>query len=407
MQRRARCGITFVGDRPSLGSTCAGIGDAAPIRTVEPAHLETGQLSTTLRITPTSLIRATLIVAGSLLVALVATRATTTLWWFAQATVFAALAYPLVERLGRHMPKFVAVLVLTGVLALVVGGLAAVAFTELRAEASRFETAVPSAVHRLEETDGIGRLMRDLNVGHQIERFATETAERIRFQHADLPGVASKVGGSASATFIVWILTVMLVFTGPSMVDGLVGLAPARSRGEIDRIGRAAYVRAASYMGIMSLRAVVVLVVAYTISTLLGLDMPGLLAVVAALLSFVPFVGILAGSLPIALMALLDGPAYSIGVLVGALVLQLVDVLVLQRRIDGRTVNLGLFLTLAAAMIGFSFRGPGGLITAIAVVAMIVAVVNDTGAMQALRAAARPVPGDPTEPIGPAPTPDR
>ena len=348
-------------------------------------------MSTTLRITPTSLIRATLILAGSLVVALVATRATTTLWWFAQAVVFAALAYPLVERLGRHMPKFVAVLVLTGVLAAAVGGLAAVAFTELRAEADRFESAVPAAVHRLEQVDGIGTLMKDLAVGRQVERFATETAERIRFQNANLPGVASKVGGSASATFIVWILTVMLVFTGPSMIQGLIRLAPERARDEVDRIVRAAYVRAAGYMGAMSVRAIVVLVVAYTLSTSLGLDMPGLLAVVAALLSFVPFVGILAGSLPIALMALLDGPAYSIGVLVGALVLQVLEVFLVQRRIDERTVNLGLFLTLAGAMIGFSFRGPGGLITAIAVVAMIVAVVNDTAAVRALRDAARPV----------------
>ena len=345
-------------------------------------------MSTTLRITPTSLIRATLIVAGSLLVATVATRATTTLWWFAQAAVFAALAYPLVERLGRHMPKFVAVLVLTGVLALVVGGLATVAFTELQAEADRFETAVPTAVHRLEDVEGVGTLMKDLDVGRQIERFAEETAERIRFQGADLPGVATKVGGSASATFIVWILTVMLVFTGPTMVRGVIELAPARTRGEVDRVARAAYGRAAGYIGAMSVRAVVVLVVVYTLSTALDLDMPGLLAVVAALLSFVPYVGLLAGGLPIALIALLEGPSYSIGVLVGALAVQVVDVFVVQRPIDERTVNLGLFLTLAAAMIGFSFRGPGGLLTAIAVVAMIVAVVNDAAAVQSLRTAA-------------------
>ncbi|MDQ2678983.1 MAG: AI-2E family transporter [Actinomycetota bacterium] len=345
-------------------------------------------MSTTLRITPTSLIRATLIVAGSLVVAMVAGRATTTLWWFAQSAVFAALAYPLVERLGRHMPKFVGVLVITGALALAAVGLGTVAFTELRAEANRFETAVPAAVDRLEQIDGIGTLMKDLNVRHQAERFAEEMAERIRFQDADLPGVASKVGGSASASFIVWILTVMLVFTGPSMVRAFIDLAPARTRGEVDRVARTAYARAAGYMGAMSARAVVVLVLAYTLATVLDLDMPGLLAVVAALLSFVPFVGILAGSLPIALMALLDGPSYSIGVLVGALVLQVVEVFVLQRRINQHTVNLGLFLTLAAAMIGFSFRGPGGLLTAVAVAAMIVAVVNDTAAVQALRAAA-------------------
>lgn len=345
-------------------------------------------MSTTLRITPTSLIRATLIVAATLLVAMVATRATTTLWWFAQAAVFAALAYPVVQRLGRHMPKFVAVLVITGALILGAAGLAAVAFTELRAEANRFELAVPAAVDRLERIDGIGTIMKDLDIRTQAERFASELAERVRFQDADLPGVASKVGGSASASFIVWILTVMLVFTGPTMIASMIALAPERARGEVDRVARTAYARAAGYMGAMSARAVVVLILTYTLSTLLDLDMPGLLAVVAALLSFVPYVGILAGSLPIALMALLDGPEYSLAMLAGALVVQVVEVFVLQRRIDEHTVNLGLFLTLAAGMIGFSFRGPGGLLTAVALVAMIVAVVNDTAAVQALRAVA-------------------
>ncbi len=347
-------------------------------------------MSTTMRITPSSLVRATLVIAASLVLALIASRATTTLWWFAQSAVFAALAYPLVERLGRHMPKFVAVLVLTGLLAGAAAGLAAVAFTELRAEANRFELAVPAAVDRLERVDGIGTIVKDLNVRRQAERFATEVADRVRFQGSDLPGVASKAAGAASASFIVWILTVMLIFTGPSMISGLLSLAPTDGRDQIDHVLRTAYARAAGYMGAMSVQALVVLVVTYSVAALLDLDMPGLLAVVAALLAFVPYVGILAGSLPIALMALLDGPSYSIGVIAVALVVQIAQVLLLQRKIDRHTVELGLFLTLAAAMIGFSFRGPGGLLTAVAVAAMLAAAVNDTGAMQALRGASRP-----------------
>lgn len=369
-------------------------------------------MSTTMRITPSSLVRATLVVAASLVVALVASRATTTLWWFAQSAVFAALAYPLVQRLGRHMPKFVAVLAITGGLALGVAGLGAVAFTELRAEANRFELAVPAAVDRLERVDGIGTIMKDLNVRHQAERFAADVSERVRFQDSDLKGVASKAAGAVSASFIVWILTVMLVFTGPTMIGGVLSLFPASVREQVHGVLQTGYARSAGYMGAMATQAVVVLIAVYSSATLLDLDMPGLLAVVAALLSFVPYVGILCGGLPVALMALLDGPRYAIAVLVAALALQLLQVVLVQRRIDRHTVDLGLFLTLAAAMIGFSFRGPGGLLTAVFLAALIAATISDTGAMQALREAAHSAIGDPSDPdldpaadVGPATAP--
>jgi hypothetical protein len=40
-------------------------------------------------------------------------------------------------------------------------------------------------------------------------------------------------------------------------------------------------------------------------------------------------------------------------------------------------------------MIGYRLHGPGGLLTGVAIAAMLVAVVNDTGAVRALRDAAR------------------
>ena len=73
------------------------------------------------------------------------------------------------------------------------------------------------------------------------------------------------------------------------------------------------------------------------------------------------------------------------GVLLGAMALQTADAIIVQRRIDASGVPLGVFLTLVAAMLGFSLHGPGGMLVAVAIAALLTAVVNDTGAMQALR----------------------
>jgi predicted PurR-regulated permease PerM len=349
---------------------------------------------TTLRISNRSIVRAVVIMGAFFVVATVASRATGTIGWFFEAAVFAALGYPLVQRLGRHMPKFVAILLLTGIVAALAGVLGATGLTEMQAESTRFQRSVPSAVRELESNRGIGAIIKDLKLADDIEDFADEISDRLRFRHADVPGIASKVGGSASAVFVVWILTVMLVFTGPTMINGMLGQTPAANREQLKWVLSTAYSRSVRYLGLMTVRALVVGLVTFTVSTSLDIDMPGLLATVAALLSFVPYVGIIGGALPLALMASLNGPDEAIWVLVGGLALQAADALVVQRRIDAATVPLGVFPTLVAAMIGYSLRGPGGLLVAIAIMSLLISVVNDAGALQILR-------GDRSDGVGP------
>lgn len=339
---------------------------------------------TTLRISNRSIVRAMVIVGLFAIVVTVAARATGILSWFVQAAVFAALGWPLVQRLGRHMPKFVAVLLITAVIAGIVSALAATGLVEMQAESTRFRDTVPDAVRQLEQVDGIGTVIKDLRLADDIEQFADEISDRLRFKDTDVPGLASKVGGSASAVFVVWILTVMLVFTGPTMVEAAVGLVPEHQRDVARQVLRTAYGRSVKYLGLMSLRVIAIGVLTFTVATSLGLHMPGLLATVAALLAFVPYVGIIGGALPLALMALLNGSTESLLVLAGAVLLQTFDALVVQRRIDASSVPLGMFPTLIAAMIGFSLRGPGGMLVGVAIATLLISILNDAGAMQAL-----------------------
>jgi predicted PurR-regulated permease PerM len=354
----------------------------------------------TLHVTPRSVVRAVIVVGVLVVLFVVASRATETLWWFAQAAAIAAFAYPVVQRMSRRMPAFVAILLLTLLAAVVAAGLTAVVLGELRTESQRFRAAVPGAVDRLERSEGIGAVLRDLELDDSVRSLADQTAARARFDGPDLPGLATAVGGRISAGFVVWILTVMLVFTGPGLVRSLVDQAPAHARQQVDAVLRAAYGRTVRYLALTALRSLAVAALAFVVATALGLDMPGVLAILAALCAFVPYVGILLGALPLALMALVTGSSDAAVVLAAAVLLQVLDALVLQRRIDARSVQLGLFPTLVAGMLGFHLHGPGGLLIGVAVAAMVVAVVNDTGSMRALRGAA-PSPGagavDPVE----------
>ncbi len=340
---------------------------------------------TSLHISPRSILRSVAIVGAYLLVITVAMRAATTLVWFLEACVFAALSWPVVQKLHRHMSNTAAILLITALLALSVSAIAALGLTELQGESAKFQRNVPAAVRNLEGTEGLGSLIKKLQIADDIERFADQITNQVRFRNADLRGIASRVGEGASAVFVVWILTVMIIFTGPSMVNGAIELAPETKREPIRWVLKLAYSTSTKYMGFMALQSLAVLLITFSVSTWLGIDLPGLLAVTAALLAFVPYVGIFAGALPLALLALLNGPEQALAVLVGAFILQMLDAYLVQRKVDHATVPVGIFPTMLAAMIGFSLRGPGGLLIGVALATMAMAVLSDTGAMRTIR----------------------
>ena len=363
---------------------------------------------TSLHISPRSILRSVVIVGAYLLVITVAMRAATTLVWFLEACVFAALSWPVVQKLHRHMSNTAAILLITALLALSVSAIAALGLTELQGESAKFHRTGPAAVRDLEGTEGLGSLIKKLQIADDIERFADQVTNQVRFRNADLRGIASRVGEGASAVFVVWILTVMIIFTGPTMVNGAIELAPETKREPIRWVLKLAYSTSAKYMGFMALQSLAVFLITFTVSTWLGIDLPGLLAVTAALLAFVPYVGIFAGALPLALLALLNGPKQALAVLVGAFILQMLDAYLVQRKVDAATVPVGIFPTMLAAMIGFSLRGPGGLLVGVSLATMAMAVLSDTGAMRTIRslddfaAALDPDDADPSSAADPA-----
>ncbi len=313
-----------------------------------------------LRITPSSLFRAIAVVAIVALGAAILARAAGPVMWFVEAAVVAALAWPLVQKLGRHIPSWVAVIVLTAATIAVVSGLGAAVFTELHHETVRFRSSVPAAAQRLQDDEPFGGVLDDLKVAQQIDRMAKNLSERFSIGN-DLPGIASAVGGKVSSGFVIWVLSVMLVFTGPGMVRATVRVLPDAAADQFGTALQRAYGDAMRYLGATALRALGVGVLVYATASVLDIDMPVLLATVAMICAFIPYVGVLFGVLPLALLAILNGTTEMVTILVAALVLQVLDSLRLQPLIHRRSFQFGLFPTLIVTTIGFGLYGITGL----------------------------------------------
>jgi len=338
----------------------------------------------TLRLTPVSVVRAVVIVGVTIVVAGVTVRAAHPLMWFLQAAVVAALSWPVVQRLSRHMPSWVAILGLTLVAAVAVAALGATGFSELESEARRFQDSVPAAARRLQDEAPFGGVLRDVRLAEQADRIASGIGERFRFSGSDLPGLASRVGGGVSATFVVWVLAVMLVFAGPGMVDAAVRrLGPSHQARAHDMAGTA-YGATLRYLGLTVVRSLVVGALVWVLAATLGIDLPALLAVVAAVLAFIPYVGIGLGTLPVALLAVLNSPAQATAILAAGIALQVLDALVGQPRIHAASFRFGMFPTLVVTLVGFSLYGPSGIFIGLVGGCLAVAAVQSLGDDQGL-----------------------
>lgn len=326
--------------------------------------------------------RAVLIIGAFAAVATLAVRAAHPLVAFLEASVIAALARPVVMRLARRMPAWCAVLAVTTVAIGALAILGAIGFGELRSESTRFADRAPAAARELESRPGLGSVLGDLRFSEQIDRAAARAAGAFDLGGRDLPGIATAVGGRLSSAFIVWVLAVMLVFTGPAMVDGALGLLRSDHRTIADDVLGRAYGTTLRYLGWTSVRALVAGVAVFVVASAAGIDMPALLAVVAALLAYVPRVGIVLGVLPVALVGLLDSSALAIVALGLGIGLQLIDVLVVQPRITARSTEVGMLITLVALALGFTLYGVAGVFVGLTIACMIVGAVTELGRLQ-------------------------
>jgi predicted PurR-regulated permease PerM len=335
----------------------------------------------TLRITPGSIVRAVLIVAAWLVALVVLRRAQTALVWFVEGAVIASLAWPIVNSLRRWMPRWLALVVVTAVAALVVVLLGAGVFNELRSEADQFHHRAPAAARRIEGSGRLGALARDVDFAPKVDELSGRLAARFRFDRSEMGGLAARLGSSASAVLAVWMLALMLVITGPNLVDEVLDAFRPDTAARLRWVLGRAYRRTSHYVGLMALRSVAFGVVTYAGCRLFGVATPLLLAVWVALWAFVPCVGLLMGGATVALVVALHSPVAAAVVLGGVIVAQAGDAWFLQRRIDAASMRFGAFLALSFALVGFSLYGPGGMVLGVLLAQLGLSILTDVGTL--------------------------
>lgn len=329
-----------------------------------------------LRLSPTSVVLA-VVLLGLALVGLATLAASTrVIGWILAAATLAGLLHPVVERLGSHLPRALALGVVVLVSVGVAAGIGYAVVDELSSQLRELQVAVPKAAREVERSERFGDVAKEIDLAEKAEDFVDELPRRLR--GGDVQDAIRSAATRGVAFLATGVLTIFFLIHGPRLLGAAVRQLPAARQGDARRVGLAVYRRTWSYLAGALSMATMAGLVAYGCAY--ALDLPGKapLALWMALLGTIPLVGVVIGSAPLILLAgtTATAPA-TLAVTAALLGWQAFEALWLQRQIEARSLHLGPFVTVAVGMVGLELYGIGGALIGLVVVVLLAATLDE------------------------------
>jgi predicted PurR-regulated permease PerM len=292
--------------------------------------------------------------------------------------VVAALVTPAVEFLTRWLRRGVALLAVFLLLGAAVGWVAYVAVDDVRHEIEHLQRVAPDAAERIEQSQRYGESAREFELKRRVQGFVDDLPGRLAGG-----GDATTVLRSAATRGLAYlagiILTVFLVLHGPRILRG--GLDQIRDpvrRSNVERVARRAYERAWTYL--VGTFGLAVLAGLWAFAWCRSAEIPGaaVLGIFVALLSVIPYVGTMVGSLPILLITLGLKPGWWTVLMFSVLLLfQVLDSAVLRRQLNRSSITVGPAVTTVVGALGLDLYGIGGALFGLAFAVFAIAIVDE------------------------------
>lgn len=309
------------------------------------------------------------------------------LGWAAASVAVAALVDPVVEWLGKYIPRVLAVLLTFVAMAGIAGGLVFGAVQDLDTEVDRLQEIAPGAIDDLEARDDeLGRVAREIDLSTRTEVFLDELDRRV----GSGSGALAQNAPTAPVYFVSAILTIFLLVYGPGISSGAIDrIADADRRAVVRAVLVEALHRSRRTIGAMLVQASLAGLAAGAAASALDLPAPIVIGLVAGAGALLPDFGILLGALPlIALTAALESTGWANVILLVAIGVQSAEALVLRDRLSRYGVDIGPAVVLVVGLIGFTIYGVGMAVYGVVYAVFALAVIDQVPAARARLAAA-------------------
>jgi predicted PurR-regulated permease PerM len=328
-----------------------------------------------LRLTPASLVRAVLLFLLVLAGARLFLAATRPLGWLAVALTVAAILQPIVARLARHIPRGLSIVVVALASLGLVGGLVYSAIDDVRDQVANIEEDAPEAARDLERSERFGEFAREANLEEKVDSFVDELPERL--QGGDAVEAARSAATRGVAFLATFVLMLFLLISGPRSVEAALDqIHDDVRRARVASVLEGAYRNWWRYLALTLGRATLAGVFTYVVCLIADVPAAVLLALWVGAWSIVPLVGVFVGSIAVVLLAVPTSLDQAGSLLIVFLGYQVAEVFLIQRRIEARSIHVGPFLTLLAAMLGLEIYGFGGLVLTVLVMVFAVCVAD-------------------------------
>ncbi|XVS61989.1 AI-2E family transporter [Actinosynnema sp. CA-299493] len=274
---------------------------------------------------------------------------------------------------GRRLPRWAAVTaVFAGVLGLV-GGFLAAAIPVIVAQAGEFAADVPDHLQRLQDSNSaLGRLNGRFGVEEQLRRLLDGQAAV-----EGALGAGQAVLGVLGDLLIVVVLTIYFLADLPRIRQGLYRLVPHSRRPRAILIGDEIFAKVGGY--VLGNLTISLIAGALTFVWLLAWNVPYalLLAVTVALLDLVPVVGATLSAVVVSLVAFTVSLPVGLSTIGFFVVYQLLEDYVLVPRIIGRAVKVPALITVVAVLLGGVLLGVIGALVAIPIAAAVLLLLRE------------------------------
>jgi putative heme transporter len=324
-----------------------------------------------LDITSGTIVTVLVAVLGAILATGLTVAARRVLSWVVACAVAAALIELVVDWLDSYMHRVVAIIVVLLAIGAVAGLLTFGVTHDLDQEVHRLQVAAPQAARDIQTSKRFGKIAREMNLDQRV----TATVDQLRSPSSGLAGQAvSSVG-----TYLVnIILTILFLSWGPRLLRSASRQLESVQQAKVQRVLRSAFARARRYVSLAMLQSIVVGVIGYAVCELNHLPASAPVSLGLAVMTLIPSIGILIGSIPIVLLSTGLAPSNdAIATVVVMIGLQILSSLIFQPRIVTISrLYVGPATISIAFLAGFELYGIGGALYAAALFVLAVAVID-------------------------------
>jgi predicted PurR-regulated permease PerM len=270
----------------------------------------------------------------------------------------ASALLPVASWLKRWLPWNVATLLVYGLLALLLAGLAALILPTLVNQAEQLVRQAPEYVAQAESWIETCLGLRDDLPYEQFLSQITGIASTL----ATLP---IQISSSLIDTFLVVFISLYTLLLAPEMHDAMLSLFPKKHHDRVQTVVQQVVHAMGGYFRGSTLTGAVIGSVAYVGLLIIGIDFALVSALIAGLSEFIPFLGPLIAAVIIVIISFLQSPQKALFALVFMIILQQLESNLIAPNIMHPQTCISPLATLVALFAGGSVGGVLGALVAI------------------------------------------